>query len=241
MVCKQAPLFCLARLGYHPPLSEKEDYLALWRHIGYYMGIDQKILSRHFSSLSVNNKFLASIIVHLLERRESKEESLPPPTMPILHAVANRPPFPTTFAHHCALTRFLVGDPLANYLQVPKTPTLEYCFLRTRLLLARVPYLFGRVYRIRDWESRRIKISREGLSRVVRWQLGMRRTVFRPRQEDGEIAPGVEQAEAVVPNMVLGQAFMREYNLFIREMLGVMGGVVLSVLAIGWKARSWVS
>ncbi|CAE6396002.1 unnamed protein product [Rhizoctonia solani] len=235
-----APLFCLGRLGYHPPLSEKEDYLALWRHIGYYMGIDPKILSRHFSSLSVNNKFIASILVHLFEGPESKEGSLPPPTMPILHAVANRPPFPTSFAYNCALTRFLVGDLLADYLQVPKTPPLEYYFLRTRLLLAKVPYLFGRVYRIRNWESRRIRISREGLSRVVRWQLGMRRTIFRPRREDGEIAPGVEQAEAIVPNMVLGQAFMREYNIFIREMLGVMGGVVLSVLVVGWKARSWV-
>ncbi|KAF8761851.1 hypothetical protein RHS01_00833 [Rhizoctonia solani] len=232
-----APLFCMERLGYHPPLFEKEDYLALWRHIGYYMGINPEILSRHFSGVSVNNKFIVSIIVHLLEDSEHEEGSLPPPTMPILHAISNRPPFPTPFAYNCALTRFLVGDLLANYLQIPKTPPLEYCFLRTRLLLGKVPYLFGRVYRIRNWESRRIRISREGLSRMVRWQLGMRRTVFRPRQEDGDIAPGVEQAEAVVPNMVLGQAFLREYNLFIREMLGVMGGVVLSALAVGWQAR----
>ncbi|QRW19141.1 hypothetical protein RhiXN_00547 [Rhizoctonia solani] len=235
-----APLFCMERLGYHPPLFEKEDYLALWRHIGYYMGINPEILSRHFSGVSVNNKFIVSIIVHLLEDSEHEEGSLPPPTMPILHAISNRPPFPTPFAYNCALTRFLVGDLLANYLQIPKTPPLEYCFLRTRLLLGKVPYLFGRVYRIRNWESRRIRISREGLSRMVRWQLGMRRTVFRPRQEDGDIAPGVEQAEAVVPNMVLGQAFLREYNLFIREMLGVMGGVVLSALAVGWQARRWI-
>ncbi|KAF8741181.1 hypothetical protein RHS02_03953, partial [Rhizoctonia solani] len=235
-----APLFCMERLGYHPPLFEKEDYLALWRHIGYYMGINPEILSRHFSGVSVNNKFIVSIIVHLLEDSEHEEGSLPPPTMPILHAISNRPPFPTPFAYNCALTRFLVGDLLANYLQIPKTPHLEYCFLRTRLLLGKVPYLFGRVYRIRNWESRRIRISREGLSRMVRWQLGMRRTVFRPRQEDGDIAPGVEQAEAVVPNMVLGQAFLREYNLFIREMLGVMGGVVLSALAVGWQARRWI-
>ncbi|KAG8691511.1 hypothetical protein FRC11_002407 [Ceratobasidium sp. 423] len=235
-----APLFCLTRLGYYPPVSEQEDYLALWRHIGYYMGIDSEILSRHFSCLSINKKFIASIVVHLLETPDLENECLPPPTMPILHATVNRPPFPATFAYQCALTRFLVGDSLADHLKVPKTSPLEYCRLRTRLLLTKIPYLFGKVYRLRNWESRRVKVSREGLSRVVRWQMGMRRTVFRPRQEDGEIAPGVEQSEAIVPNVILGQAFMREYNLLIREMLGVIGSVVLSVLALGWKASSWV-
>ncbi|CAE6493869.1 unnamed protein product [Rhizoctonia solani] len=235
-----APLFCLTRLGYHPPISEQEDYIALWRHLGFYMGIDPEILSRHFSSVSVNNKFLASTVVHLLESPGPEDDSLPPPTMPIIHAISNRPPFPSTFAYHCALTRFLVGDRLADHLRVPKTPALEYYRLRTKLLITKLPYLFGRAYWLRNWESRRVRISREGLSRVVRWQMGMRRTAFRPRQEDGEIAPGVEQSEAVVPNMILGKAFMQEYNLLIREMLGVMGGVVLSVLAIGWKAMSWV-
>ncbi|CAE6441146.1 unnamed protein product [Rhizoctonia solani] len=227
-----APLICLTRLGYHPSVSEKEDYIALWRHIGYYMGVDPEILSRHFSSLSVNNKFLASTVAHLLENPDPEASRLPPPTMPILHAISHRPPFPSTFAYHCALTRFLVGDRLADHLQIPKTPLLEYYRLRTKLLLTKLPYYFGKVYRLRNWESRRVRISREGLSRVVRWQMGMRRTAFRPRLEDGEIAPGVEQSEAVVPNMVLGQAFMREYNFLIREMLGVIGGVVLSVLAM---------
>ncbi|CAE6528581.1 unnamed protein product [Rhizoctonia solani] len=234
-----APLFCLSRLGYHPSVSDKEAYIALWRHIGYYMGVDPDILSRHFSSLSVNNKFLASTVVHLLTS-DPEADSLPPPTMPILHAISHRPPFPSTFTYHCALTRFLVGDALADHLRIPKTPPLEYYRLRTKLLLTKLPCLFGRVYPLRNWESRRVRISREGLSRVVRWQMGMRRTAFRPRQEDGELAPGVEQSEAVVPNMVLGRAFMREYNFLIREMVGVIGGVVLSVLAVGWKATSWL-
>ncbi|KAJ1311231.1 hypothetical protein OPQ81_009731 [Rhizoctonia solani] len=235
-----APLLCLTRLGYHPPISEQEDYIALWRHIGYYMGINSEILSRYFTDLSVNYKFLASIVVHLLETSNLEDGGLPPPTIPILQATANRPPFPSTFAYQCALTRFLVGDPLADHLKVPKTPFLEYYRLRTRLLLSKIPYFFGRVYRFRNWESRRVRISREGLSRVVRWQMGMRRTAFRPRQEDGEMAPGVEQLEAVVPNTILGQAFMRDYNLLIREMLGVMSGVVFSILAIAWKTSDWV-
>ncbi|CUA76902.1 hypothetical protein RSOLAG22IIIB_02382 [Rhizoctonia solani] len=236
-----APVMCVSRLGYHPSVSEKEDYIALWRHIGYYMGVDPEILSRHFSSLSVNNKFLASTVVHLLETPDPEAGDLPPPTMPILHAISQRPPFPSTFAYHCALTRFLVGDRLADHLKVPKTPLLESCRLHTRLLSTKLPYLFGKVYRLRNWESRRVRISREGLSRMVRWQMGMRRTVFRPRQEDGEIVPGVEQSEAVVPNMVLGRAFMREYNFLIREMLGVIGITVLSVLTVGWKVKSWLT
>lgn len=235
------------RQGYHPPASEKEDLIALWRHVGYYLGIDSDILSRHFSSLAVSNKFLASVVVHLLESPDALPEdekhsmlSLPPPTMPILHAVADRPPFPSTLAYCCALTRFLIGPSLADHLEVPRTSALQYCRLQTRLFLVKMPYLFGKVYRIRDWEARRIKLSREGISRMIRWQMGMRRTVFRPRREDGAIAEGVEELEAMVPNMVLGRAFMREYNSLIREMVGVMGGAVVLVLALGWKIKNYI-
>jgi hypothetical protein len=233
----------MIREGYNPPVSEKDDFIALWRHIGYYLGIESEILSRHFSNLAVSNKFLASVVVHLLELPDDETPStpiLPPPTMPILHAVADRPPFPTTLAHRCALTRFLVGPSLADHLNVPRTSMYEYCRLRIRLFLTKLPYLFGKLYQMRNWESRRIRISREGLSRVVRWQLGMRRTAFRPRREDGDLAEGVEESEAVVPNMVLGKAFMREYNSLMYEMVGVTSGIALSLLVLGWKVRSWV-
>lgn len=116
----------------------------------------------------------------------------------------------------------------------------DYTRLRTRILLSKLPYLFGKVYRLRNWEARRIRLSREGLSRMVRWQMGMRRTAFRPRREDGDLAEGVQEMEAIVPNMVLGQAFLKEYNGLIREMVGVIGGVVILVVLAGWKASCLV-
>lgn len=195
----------------------------------------------------MGEKFLISIVVHIfenpiIEQEDSEHPSvaLPPPTMPILRAISDRPPFPSTLAHHCALTRFLIGSPLSDQLGVPHTSMLDYTRLRVRLLLTKLPYLFGKVYRLRNWEERRIRLSREGLSRMVRWQLGMRRTAFRPRQEDGDLAEGVQETEAVVPNMVLGQAFLKEYKGLIREMVGVIGGMVVLVLAAGWKASRLV-
>ncbi|KAG9126430.1 hypothetical protein FRC07_003490 [Ceratobasidium sp. 392] len=237
-----APLWCLARQGYYASLSEQEDFLALWRHIGFYMGIDPVILSRHFCTLQIGEKFLASVVVHLLESPVIQPEghkltsvALPPPTMPILRAISDRPPFPSTLNHNCAMTRFLIGDSLSDHLTVPRTPALTYARLRVRLFLTKLPYLFGKVYKVRDWEARRIRLSREGLSRMVRWQLGLRRTAFRPRREDGDIAEGVEEAEAIVPNMVLGQAFLKEYKLLIREMVAVIATNFIILAVAGWK------
>ncbi|KAG8692666.1 hypothetical protein FRC09_011046 [Ceratobasidium sp. 395] len=237
-----APLWCLSRQGYYPSLSEQEDFLALWRHIGFYMGVEPAILSQHFSTIPIGEKFLASVVVHLLESPIIQPEGhkpssapLPPPTMPILRAISDRPPFPSTLEQNCALTRFLIGDSLADHLEVPRTSATQYARLRTRLLITRLPYLFGKLYKIRNWEARRIRLSREGLSRMVRWQLGFRRTAFRPRQEDGDIAEGVEEAEAVTPNMVLGQVFLKEYKLLIREMVGVIVGAVGLLGIAAWR------
>ncbi|QRW05464.1 transmembrane protein [Ceratobasidium sp. AG-Ba] len=243
-----APLWCLARQGYHPSTSEMEDYLAIWKHTGFYLGIEPSFLSRHFSSIKVGEKFLASVIVHLLETPIIQPEGqtptsvyLPPPTMPILRAISGRPPFPTTLAYNCALTRFLIGDPLADHLEVPRTPLTQYVRVRIRLLINKVPYLFGKVYRIRNWEARYTRLSREGLTRVVRWQLGMRRTAFRPRQEDGDLAKGVQEAESIVPNMTLGNAFVREWRFLIREMIGVIVGTAVLCAIAGWKFWKLVS
>ncbi|KAG9104874.1 hypothetical protein FRC06_006699 [Ceratobasidium sp. 370] len=242
-----APLWCLSRQGYHASHSDREDFLALWKHAGFYLGIEPAILARHFNTVSTSEKFLASAVVHLLESPLIQPEgykptssSLPPPTMPILRAISARPPFPSSLAYNCALTRFLIGDTLADHLGVPQTPTLQYVRLRIRLFLTKVPYLFGKIYRIRGWEARRIRLSREGLSRLVRWQMGLRRTAFRPRREDGDLAEGVKEAEAIVPNMVLGQAFMREYRFLIREMVGVIAGTAVLFVVAGWKLLRWV-
>ncbi|KAG8745732.1 hypothetical protein FRC10_007212 [Ceratobasidium sp. 414] len=242
-----APLLCLARQGYHASRSDQEDFLALWKHVGFYLGIEPAILSRHFNAVPTGEKFLASVVVHLLESPPTQPEghkpsspSLPPPTMPILHAISARPPFPSSLAYNCALTLFLIGDALADHLEIPRTSPLQYIRLRIRLFLTKIPYLFGKVYKVRGWEARRVRLSREGLSRLVRWQMGLRRTAFRPRREDGDLAEGVEKAEAVVPNVVLGQAFMREYRFLIREMVGVIAGTAVLFVVAGWKLSRWV-
>ncbi|KAG8745731.1 hypothetical protein FRC10_007211 [Ceratobasidium sp. 414] len=242
-----APLLCLARQGYHTSRSDQEDFLALWRHVGFYLGIEPAILSRHFSTVPTGEKFLVSVVVHLLESPAIQPEghkplspSLPPPTMPILRAISARPPFPISLDFNCALTRFFIGDTLADHLEVPGTPALQYIKLRTRLFLTKIPYLFGKAYKVRGWEARRVRLSREGLSRLVRWQMGLRRTAFRPRHEDGDPAEGVEEAEVVVPNMALGQAFMREYKFLIWEMVSVIASATTLFVVAGWKFLEWI-
>lgn len=42
--------------------------------------------------------------------------TLPPPTLPVLTAIADQPPIRTSLAHHEGLTRILVGDAMADYL-----------------------------------------------------------------------------------------------------------------------------
>ncbi len=104
-----SPLLSLLRLGLQPTLQEREDFVALWRHIGYYMGVSPDILTRHYSSAKVADQFLFSVVRHMFSELETtlRRGEQPPPgaTMPLLTAVSKRKPFFTPLEAHCGISR----------------------------------------------------------------------------------------------------------------------------------------
>lgn len=154
-----APLWCLERLGAASPVLSadaegdgRRSYIRLWRHVGFYLGIPEEILTSHFSGYLPAGSLLASVVVNLFppsgthsptgSTTPSTDEppkefattsfdvslcpvsgphpTLPPPTLPVLQAIADQPPIGTSLEYHEGLTRLLVGDELADYLGLSK-------------------------------------------------------------------------------------------------------------------------
>lgn len=183
-----APLWALEEIGFHLSLSEKESYLALWRHIGFYLGISPRILQRHFGSWSTAEAFTQSAVIHLFDLRAASEDSPAPaamarlPAVPVLRSVAEhlagegKEP---DYEYHYAVAYTLLGPELARAVGVPTWHSWRM-LLRVRLtfLAIRVPVWFGRLYPRAGWEATRIECVARGLPRYVCRLLGFRRSTF---------------------------------------------------------------
>lgn len=189
-----APLWCLERFGHRPTAQEREDFMALWRHIGFFMGIREDLLARHFTSYEHGSQFMASVVMDMIPMDLSNAPL--PPTIHILKAVSDRPPFPWSFEHRAALTRFLVGDSLGDALGLPSTTRLLAIKLRVSILIENSLIWFGHLYPRTQWNDNRIALLKESLPRMIRFAMGMRRTKFRPRTDElGERGYGLEMEE----------------------------------------------
>ena len=99
--------------------------------------------------------------------------------------------------------------------------------------MAQVPVLFSYVYPRRGWWQKRAALTREVLARVVRFQLGMRRTTFRARTLGGEVGKDVLSMEAVKPDPKGAMRLAREYRALMVEMACVIVGVAVLLTSIG--------
>ncbi|KAL7283948.1 hypothetical protein ACG7TL_001220 [Trametes sanguinea] len=236
------PMWSLHRLGLAPSDEQASAYLALWRHVSYYLGVDPQILQRYFTSTKTADKFLASVALHLFSdgppadpRGGPPSTILRGPTIPILVAVSNRPPLYTSIEYNIALTAHLLGPSLSAHLGIPPMPLRARLRMHTFLFLQRIPHFVARYYPRRRWlEKRRIAL-REGMVRTLYWNLGMRKTTYRPRtavqdvspdDEDGpvkggELAPNVAEEEAVKPDPMRTKALTKMWSEVWKEMVAV--------------------
>ncbi|KAI0371402.1 hypothetical protein BV20DRAFT_203668 [Pilatotrama ljubarskyi] len=268
------PIWCLHRLHLPPTQEQASAYLALWRHVGYYLGVSPKILLRYFSNTRTADKFLATAALHLFSDELTPSPSPPPssspspsesrstilrgPTIPILVAVSNRPPLNTSLEYNIALTTHLLGTPLSAHLGLPRTSLRARLSMHAFLLVQRIPHVFASWYPRRAWLEKRRAVLREGLMRSVRWNLGLRRTTFRPRTmvQDvglegeaggGELAPGVVEEEGVKPDPARAKVLTKMWSEVWMEMVGVCVATfavtgVVGYVGLGYLlnlARSW--
>uniref|UniRef100_V5E3X5 ER-bound oxygenase mpaB/mpaB'/Rubber oxygenase catalytic domain-containing protein n=2 Tax=Kalmanozyma brasiliensis (strain GHG001) TaxID=1365824 RepID=V5E3X5_KALBG len=184
-----APLAMLQRIGVQPTAQERKDYIALWRHVGFYMGIEPALLRRVFGDAYTADRTLWCTILHLFSQveilgsqsNESGSESGPRmhgPTIPVLIACAGRPPFYTPLSAHIGISRRLLGKSLADSLSLPASSPRREVLTDIAFLGMQVPILFGTFYPRRKWEKRKLELSRPLMRRLIDWSFGNKRTRF---------------------------------------------------------------
>lgn len=103
----------LERVGVTFTRQEQESYIYLWRVIGFYMGIDDDV--NPCTSMAHSLAYLESVTMHLFDPDETSRFL----TQNVLRAVANQPPSNAPYEAHATIARLMMGEKIADILQLP--------------------------------------------------------------------------------------------------------------------------
>jgi hypothetical protein len=224
----------------------------------YYLGISPEKLKHHYSTVSRAEKLFASNTLHLFSADYITDDYRSTHTYRLLAAVANRPPMYGTVEKSLALSRFLLGDGMADRLALPPTAKWETIKMHIGFKLERAMKAFGRVYRV-GWEIERVEMTRMLVLMLVCWQLGERRTKFTIKEfaeelekldtkgeKDNKVEKSINPDDDVLDPEVkmgplAGKAIVRRWKWMLIEMGAVVAGVGLGVSGIAYLGiRRWV-
>lgn len=108
------------------------------------------------------------------------------------------------------------------------------------MLLLVYPSWFADWYPSPRWRTLRRDVIREALGRMLKMQLSLRRSLFRPRDAQGELSAEARDAERVSRDLVGAKRLGKRYWAMVGEMLAVTVGVgALSLFGAVGAAR-WV-
>lgn len=163
-------------MGIYIANEDKDAYIAAWKHIGYYMGIQPAYLERFYKDYHAAEKHLCSSIAHLLEPELGKPSGMLP--LQLLNGISNRPLYGHSIQYHAELSRLLIGDELADVFQLPRGNLRTRVGLWGSLTLMKLELWFGRWYRS-GWERERVRLMKEFVDWLVMWQVGKRQAFER--------------------------------------------------------------
>jgi hypothetical protein len=219
--------------------------------VRYYLGISPDKLQHHYATVSRAEKLFASTIMHLFSTDYVTDDYRSTHTYRLLASVANRPPRYAPVETSLALSRFLLGDGLADRLALPPTGRWELLKMHTGFMLERWMKAFGRVYRV-GWEVERVEMTRMLVLMIVCWQLGERRTKFTIKEfaeelekldikgeksgdikkalnpDDDELDPEVKMGPEA------GKAIVRRWKWMLAEMAAVVAGVGMGAAGVAY-------
>lgn len=236
-----APIWCMKTMGLSLTAYQREAYLALWRHLGFYLGLPSDILHSHFGTWASADAFLESVTLHLFTFDEDPAVIARLPTIPVLRAVAakgglgaaTRPVTDrdTQLGYHLALSWTLLGPALGAAVGLPVPTWKDALRVRATFLAMAGPIWFGRIWR-GGWERKRSECIRRALPRVVAWMLGRRRTTFWAGSIQGVARTQADrrwdnidiQAEEWIAE---GRWITRHWKLVWREMMAVVGSAIV--------------
>lgn len=243
------PLHCLPKLGFSFTKAEADATIALWRHVGFYLGIEPAILVKHFRDWETAEAFGAMcgqmLFLELQETLEAAKdagvEPPPAPTIALINALGKHVDAQRPVAERFVLTRHLLGNRASDLLNIPSMPSFTYTKLRLSLFTATLPTHFGHVYATlvpqlgSSWEKRRGELVIEALGRMTRYKLGMRRTTFRARNVEGELEDTVKEEESIVRSKEDVARFMKRWKAIWWEMGGVLMTWAVMFGLLGWR------
>ena len=168
-----AAVWSLDVMGILLTRREKDSYIAAWRHIGYYMGIEPAYLKQFFPSFDVAEKFLCSAIAHLLNPVPNQPSSKLP--LQLIHGIKDRPLYGKTLEFHAALSRLLIGDELADIFDLSAPNTKTSVSLWISMALMKLPIVIGKFYLRPGWENWRRQYTEYFLRLIIEWNVGDRK------------------------------------------------------------------
>jgi hypothetical protein len=247
-----APVWGLRKMGLALSARERAAYVALWRHLGFYLGVPRDVLARHFADWARADAFLDSALLHLFAFVDDPALVARLPTIPVLRAVAARGGLggatraltaqDTQLGYHLALSRAMLGAEFGAALGLPRTGWADAARVRAVFLAMAAPIWFGRAWR-RGWERARTECIRRALPRVVAWNLGRRRTAFWAGPAKGVPVRGADRRwdpiDITADEWVQeGRWIMDHWGAMWWEMFAVLGGTAaLGVAGTVWAWR----
>jgi len=225
-----APLWCLGRFGFSTTHQQRDDWMATWRTVGYYLGVDEAILTKHFASFDVGQYFLASVVADMIPNDLTNAPI--PATIPMLEAISGRGPYGGSFEGQCALSRWLLGDSLSDALDLPRTHLITWIIMHLSILIQNFVIWFGLGYAWLGrpgWNEARIDLLQISLPRMIRSMMGMRKVKFRPRAEKPWMKGYDPEFDELVPtDLSAKSSIQKQWILLMAEMFTIML-IVMSV------------
>ena len=208
--------------------------------VGYYSGVEEPILTKHFASYHVGPYFLASVVVDMIPNDLTNAPT--PPTLPILEAISGRGPYASSFKLQCAWSRWLLGDPLSDAIGLPRTHLFTWITMYLSIFTHNLAIWFGLLYAWLGrpgWNEARIDLTRISLPSMVHSMMGMRKVKFRPRAEEPWMKGYQPEFDELVPMGLVGQlAVQKRWILLILEMLSIiLITIIVMTVAIGFAIK----
>lgn len=116
-LCLFGPLLIesLKKLNYSIPLAIRDDYFLLWRTVGFYIGIDDRVLAKNYEQ---SLDLMKAVQIHQWSPSEGSKKLV----NSLFQSLHLRPRYfflPSSFWH--ALSRFLLGDIHADALGIQRS------------------------------------------------------------------------------------------------------------------------
>ncbi|KAJ9072309.1 hypothetical protein DSO57_1028852 [Entomophthora muscae] len=172
------------KLGIKYTLQQRDDYIATFRYIGYLIGVDDPrcLLGDFTTALALKQ----SLDMYLIQPNKESAHM----ARVVIEGFENNPPYFLSFRHHAQLSRLLMGESLANEMQLPYPNTGLDMFLQLYILYHNSTLNLMLWFR-REWAlsflERKVLNSFQALFR------GTPTFQFRPLEKDGDYSVALDK------------------------------------------------